>query len=141
QILQYNPAIIIACDMAETPLHDLRMALPEDAKVKIFIGDICDHVRMEQIFEIYAPDIVYHAAAYKHVPLMEEHPSAAIVNNVLGTKILAELSVSYGVEKFVMVSTDKAVNPTNVMGASKRISEIFIQSYYKYISRSGNTNI
>src|SRR5690606_18097725 len=98
QILQYNPAIIIACDMAETPLHDLRMALPEDAKVKIFIGDICDHVRMEQIFEIYAPDIVYHAAAYKHVPLMEEHPSAAIVNNVLGTKILAELSVSYGVE-------------------------------------------
>lgn len=140
QILQYNPAIIIACDMAETPLHELRMAMPEDVKVKTFIGDICDRVRMEQIFEIYAPDIVYHAAAYKHVPLMEEHPSAAIVNNVLGTKILSELSVSYGVEKFVMVSTDKAVNPTNVMGASKRISEIFIQSYYKYIARSGNNS-
>jgi len=137
QLLQYNPAIIIACDMGETPLHELRLSLPEDAKVKTFIGDICDKIRMEQIFEIYAPDVVYHAAAYKHVPLMEEHPSAAIVNNVMGTKILAELSVAYGVEKFVMVSTDKAVNPTNVMGASKRISEIFIQSYYKYISRSG----
>ena len=141
QLLQYNPAIIIACDVAETPLHELRLSLPEDAKVKTFIGDICDRVRMEQIFEIYAPDIVYHAAAYKHVPLMEEHPSAAIVNNVLGTKILSELSVSYGVQKFVMVSTDKAVNPTNVMGASKRISEIFIQSYYKYISRSGQGSI
>lgn len=140
QVLQYNPAIVIACDMAETPLHELRIALPDDAKVKTFIGDICDKVRMEQIFEIYAPDMVYHAAAYKHVPLMEEHPSAAIVNNVLGTKILAELSVSYGVEKFVMVSTDKAVNPTNVMGASKRISEIFTQSYYKYISRSGSAS-
>jgi FlaA1/EpsC-like NDP-sugar epimerase len=139
QLLQYNPAIVIACDMAETPLHELRIALPDDAKIKTFIGDICDKVRMEQIFEIYAPDMVYHAAAYKHVPLMEEHPSAAIVNNVLGTKILAELSVSYGVEKFVMVSTDKAVNPTNVMGASKRISEIFTQSYYKYISRSGDS--
>ncbi|PSK90010.1 FlaA1/EpsC-like NDP-sugar epimerase [Taibaiella chishuiensis] len=138
QVLQYNPAIVIACDMAETPLHELRISLSEEAKIKTFIGDICDKVRMEQIFEIYAPDMVYHAAAYKHVPLMEEHPSAAIVNNVLGTKILAELSVSYGVEKFVMVSTDKAVNPTNVMGASKRISEIFTQSYYKYISRSGN---
>lgn len=135
QLLQYSPAIIIACDVAETPLHELRMALQENTKVKIFIGDICDRVRMEQIFEIYAPDMVYHAAAYKHVPLMEEHPSAAIVNNVLGTKILAELSVSYSIEKFVMVSTDKAVNPTNVMGASKRISEIFIQSYYKYITR------
>ncbi len=138
QVLQYNPAIVIACDMAETPLHELRISLSEEAKIKTFIGDICDKVRMEQIFEIYAPDMVYHAAAYKHVPLMEEHPSAAIVNNVLGTKILAELSVSYGVEKFVMVSTDKAVNPTNVMGASKRISEIFTQSYFKYISRSGN---
>ncbi|WP_118972064.1 nucleoside-diphosphate sugar epimerase/dehydratase [Taibaiella koreensis] len=141
QLLQYNPAIIIACDMAETPLHELRLSLPEDARVKTFIGDICDRIRMEQIFEIYAPDIVYHAAAYKHVPLMEEHPSAAILNNVLGTKILAELSVSYAVEKFVMVSTDKAVNPTNVMGASKRISEIFAQSYYKYISRSGKSSL
>jgi len=134
QLLQYNPAIIIACDVAETPLHELSISLEADAKVKTFIGDICDRIRMEQIFEIYAPDIVYHAAAYKHVPLMEEHPSAAILNNVLGTKILAELSVAYGVEKFVMVSTDKAVNPTNVMGASKRVCEIFIQSLYKNIS-------
>lgn len=134
QLIQYNPAIIIACDVAETPLHELSISLDPDAKVKTFIGDICDKVRMEQIFEIYAPDIVYHAAAYKHVPLMEEHPSAAILNNVLGTKILAELSVSYNVEKFVMVSTDKAVNPTNVMGASKRVCEIFIQSLYKNIS-------
>jgi FlaA1/EpsC-like NDP-sugar epimerase len=136
QLMQYNPAIIIACDVAETPLHELSISLEQDSKVKTFIGDICDKVRMEQIFEIYAPDIVYHAAAYKHVPLMEEHPSAAILNNVLGTKILAELSVAYNVEKFVMVSTDKAVNPTNVMGASKRVCEIFIQSLYKNISIS-----
>ncbi len=141
QVLQYHPTIVVACDIAETPLHELRMSLPNDIPIKMFIGDICDRVRMEQIFEIYAPDIVYHAAAYKHVPLMEEHPSAAIVNNVLGTKILAELSVSYGVEKFVMISTDKAVNPTNVMGASKRICEIFIQSYYKYIAQSGSSSL
>lgn len=134
QLLQYNPAIIIACDVAETPLHDLGISLKQHVKIKSFIGDICDRVRMEQIFEIYAPDIIYHAAAYKHVPLMEEHPSAAILNNVLGTRILAELSVTYGAEKFVMVSTDKAVNPTNVMGASKRVCEIFIQSLYKSIS-------
>ncbi|MFT4061262.1 MAG: nucleoside-diphosphate sugar epimerase/dehydratase [Edaphocola sp.] len=137
QLLQYEPTIVIACDAAETPLHELRISMPEDAKVKIFIGDICDRIRMEQIFEIYAPDVVYHAAAYKHVPLMEEHPSAAVVNNVLGTKTLAELSVTYGVDKFVMVSTDKAVNPTNVMGASKRIAEIFTQSYYKHIVQKG----
>jgi len=134
QVLQYNPTIVIACDVAETPLHELRISLPEDVKLKTFIGNICDRVRMEQIFEIYAPDIVYHAAAYKHVPLMEEHPSTAILNNVLGTRTLAELSVQYGVDKFVMVSTDKAVNPTNVMGASKRICEIFTQSYYKFLN-------
>lgn len=131
QVLNYNPAIVIACDSAETPLHELQMSMPENVPLKTFIGDICDRVRMEQIFEIYAPDMVYHAAAYKHVPLMEDHPSEAVINNVLGTKILAELSMSYGAEKFVMVSTDKAVNPTNVMGASKRIAEIFAQSFYR----------
>ncbi|RQO30438.1 polysaccharide biosynthesis protein [Taibaiella sp. KBW10] len=140
QLIKYNPAVVIMCDVAETPLHELMLTFNESAPIKSFIGDIKDRVRMEQIFEIYEPDIVYHAAAYKHVPLMEEHPSAAIVNNVMGTKILAELSVAYGVEKFVMVSTDKAVNPTNVMGASKRIAEIYTQSYHKHLSLARQNN-
>ncbi|WP_222165961.1 polysaccharide biosynthesis protein [Edaphocola aurantiacus] len=134
QLVKYSPAVVILCDIAETPLHELMLSFDEGAPVRSFIGDIKDKVRMEQIFEIYEPDIVYHAAAYKHVPLMEEHPSAAIVNNVSGTRILAQLAVDYGVEKFVMVSTDKAVNPTNVMGASKRIAEIYTQSLYKHLS-------
>lgn len=133
QVLALNPQIIIAVDNAETPLHDLRLSLSQYNNVVYFIGDITDRVRMEQIFEIYQPDVVYHAAAYKHVPLMEECPSIAVKNNVFGTKNLAELAVEYHVDKFVMVSTDKAVNPTNVMGASKRIAEIFIQSYYTYL--------
>lgn len=133
QVLANDPAVVIAFDKAETPLHELKLSLPENAPVRTYIGDICDRVRLEQVFEIFAPDIVYHAAAYKHVPLMEEHPSTSVLNNVMGTKLLAELSVSYGVEKFVMISTDKAVNPTNVMGASKRIAEIFAQSYYTYL--------
>jgi len=141
QILNYNPAIVIACDAAETPLHELGISMPESVPVKAFIGDICDKVRMEQIFEIYAPDVVYHAAAYKHVPLMEDHPSEAVLNNVLGTKILAELAMSYGADKFVMISTDKAVNPTNVMGASKRIAEIFAQAFYNHHSNAKNKSI
>jgi len=141
QVLQYEPAIVIACDTAETPLHELSLSFPKGTKVKMFIGSVCDRIRMEQIFDIYAPEIVYHAAAYKHVPLMEEHPSAAVLNNVLGTQILAELSVMNYVEKFVMVSTDKAVNPTNVMGASKRISEIFIQSYSNFIASQSDTKV
>lgn len=124
----YEPALIIACDNAETPLHSLRLSLGDNDNVKIHIGDITNKARMEQIFETYAPDFVYHAAAYKHVPIMEDNPTIAIINNVFGTKLLADLSVTYGVEKFVMVSTDKAVNPTNVMGASKRIAEIYCQS-------------
>jgi FlaA1/EpsC-like NDP-sugar epimerase len=138
QVLTYKPAIVIACDIAETPLHELSLSLPKDSKVKMFPGSVCDRVRMEQIFDIYAPEIVYHAAAYKHVPLMEEHPSTAVVNNVMGTQILAELSVMNHVDKFVMISTDKAVNPTNVMGASKRISEIYIQSYSNFIARQNH---
>lgn len=135
QLFKFKPALVILCDKAETPMHELCLEINEkfpDAPYKPYIGDICDRVRMDHLFEVYNPDIVFHAAAYKHVPLMEDNPSVAILNNVLGTRVLAELSVQYGVEKFVMISTDKAVNPTNVMGASKRISEIFIQSLFKH---------
>lgn len=136
QLLKYKPSVIIVCDQAETPMHDLILELKDVSKhtnIKPYIGDICDRVRMEHLFEIYNPEVVFHAAAYKHVPLMEDNPSMAVLNNVLGTKNLAELSVQYGVEKFVMVSTDKAVNPTNIMGASKRVAEIFTQSFYKHL--------
>lgn len=137
QLVNYEPSVIVLCDKAESPLHELELEMGErGTKIPIipFIGDVCDRVRMRQLFEIYAPAIVYHAAAYKHVPMMEKNPSIAVVNNVLGTKIIAELSVEYKVEKFVMVSTDKAVNPTNVMGASKRIAEIFSQSFNNHLN-------
>lgn len=139
QLLKYKPSLVIMCDKAETPMHNLVLELREKQQqhnVKAYIGDICDRVRMEHLFEIYNPDVVFHAAAYKHVPLMEDNPSVAILNNVYGTRVLAELSVQYAVEKFVMVSTDKAVNPTNIMGASKRIAEILTQSYYKHLLTS-----
>ncbi|MBA3827732.1 MAG: polysaccharide biosynthesis protein [Taibaiella sp.] len=139
QLINYKPSLIILCDKAETPMHDLCLALREknsSVNIKPYLGDISDRIRMEHLFEIYNPDIVFHAAAYKHVPLMEDHPSIAILNNVLGTKILAELSVANGVDKFVMVSTDKAVNPTNIMGASKRIAEIFTQSFCKHMMKT-----
>lgn len=134
QLITYKPALLVLCDKAETPLHELQLELLEkhpNAPIKPYIGDICDKVRMEHLFEVYNPQIVYHAAAYKHVPLMEDNPSVAVINNVLGTKIIAELAEHNGVENFVMVSTDKAVNPTNVMGASKRIAEIFTQSFFR----------
>lgn len=136
QLLKYKPSLIVMCDNAETPMHNMILELREIAAgvyVKPYIGDICDRTRMEHLFEIYNPEVVFHAAAYKHVPIMEDNPSVAVLNNVFGTKTLAELSVANGVEKFVMVSTDKAVNPTNIMGATKRIAEIFTQSYYKYM--------
>jgi len=136
QLAKFKPALVILCDKAETPMHELCLEMQErfpQAAIKAYMGDICDRVRMDHLFEVYNPDIVFHAAAYKHVPLMEENPSVAILNNVLGTRVLAELAVNYGTEKFVMISTDKAVNPTNVMGASKRISEIFIQSLFKHL--------
>lgn len=148
QLLQYRPSLIILCDQAETPTHEFILEIQEKYKnqnVKAYLGDICDRHRMEHLFEVYNPQIVFHAAAYKHVPMMEENPSIAVLNNVLGTKILAELSVANDVEKFVMVSTDKAVNPTNVMGASKRIAEIYTQSYFKHLTKDveegGNSHV
>jgi FlaA1/EpsC-like NDP-sugar epimerase len=137
QLIRYNPSVIILCDKAESPLHELELEIAEKLThipIIPYIGNVCDKVRMQQLFEVYAPSIVYHAAAYKHVPMMERNPSIAVMNNVLGTKILAELSNEFGVEKFVMVSTDKAVNPTNVMGASKRIAEIFTQSFSNHMN-------
>lgn len=131
QVLQYSPAMVILCDQAESPLHDIRLEVEEKfAKVpiKIFIGDIRNYDRMSKLFTDYRPEVVYHAAAYKHVPMMEENPSEAVRANVLGTKNIADLSVAFGVKKFVMVSTDKAVNPSNIMGTTKRIAEIYIQS-------------
>lgn len=137
QLLAYRPSLIILCDKAETPMHEFVLELQEKNKsipIKAYLGDITDKQRMEHLFEVFSPQIVFHAAAYKHVPLMEDNPSIAVLNNVFGTKNLAELAVANGVEKFVMISTDKAVNPTNVMGASKRIAEIFTQSYFKQLS-------
>lgn len=137
QLVGYEPSVIVLCDKAESPLHELELEIAEKMvtiPIIPFIGNVCDKVRMQQLFEIYAPAIVYHAAAYKHVPMMEKNPSIAVMNNVLGTKTVAELAVEYGAEKFVMVSTDKAVNPTNVMGASKRIAEIFSQSFNNHLS-------
>jgi FlaA1/EpsC-like NDP-sugar epimerase len=131
QVLRYNPALVILCDQAESPLHEIQLEVEEkfpDASVKIFIGDIRSHKRMYKLFSDLYPEVVYHAAAYKHVPMMEENPSVAVRANVLGTKHIADLSVEFGTKKFVMVSTDKAVNPSNVMGATKRIAEIYIQS-------------
>lgn len=138
QLVKLEPSVIVLCDKAESPLHELEMELADGQSkgaVVPFIANICDRVRMQQLFEVYEPAIVYHAAAYKHVPMMEKNPSIAVLNNVMGTKILAELSAEFGVEKFVMVSTDKAVNPTNVMGASKRIAEIFTQSYSNHVNK------
>lgn len=140
QLLKFETSLIILNDQSETALHDLYLELGDDHQVKnfhAFIGDVRDKKRMEHLFETYKPHYVYHAAAYKHVPLMEDNSSEAIKVNVMGTKIIADLSVKYGVRKFVMISTDKAVNPTNVMGASKRIAEIYVQSLNKSL-HSGN---
>lgn len=131
QILQYNPALVILCDQAESPLHEIQLEVEEkfpDIATKIFIGDIRNYHRMYKLFNDFYPEVVYHAAAYKHVPMMEENPSVAVTANVLGTKHIADLSMEFGTKKFVMISTDKAVNPSNIMGASKRIAEIYIQS-------------
>ena len=136
QVLSFHPDKLIMVDQAETPLHDLTLetnGLDTETKIYSVIADVRSKKAMESVFATYQPQVVYHAAAYKHVPLMEENPAQAIITNVKGTKNLADLSCKYGVYKFVMVSTDKAVNPSNVMGASKRIAEKYVQSLqWKY---------
>lgn len=136
QISEYNPSEMVLIDSAETPQHDIRLMMAKqfpDIKAETIVTTICSKSRMEHIFKTYLPDYVFHAAAYKHVPMMENNPCESIQNNVYGTKILADLAVKYGVKKFVMISTDKAVNPTNVMGCSKRICEIYVQSLNKAV--------
>jgi FlaA1/EpsC-like NDP-sugar epimerase len=134
QVAIYKPAKMMLIDQAETPEHDIRLMMEKEfpnVKAETVVTSICKEDRMEQIFRDFKPDYVFHAAAYKHVPMMENNPSEAVQNNIYGTKVIADLSVKYGVKKFVMVSTDKAVNPTNVMGCSKRICEIYVQSLGK----------
>jgi len=131
QVLSYQPAMVILCDQAESPLHEMKLEVEEKfpkVPTTIFIADIRNLQRMHKLFSDYKPEVVFHAAAYKHVPMMEENPSEAVLANVLGTKNVADLSVAFGTEKFVMISTDKAVNPSNVMGTTKRIAEIYIQA-------------
>lgn len=129
QIAEMNPATLILCDQLETGLHDLEYELQKKynlgEKIKFYLGDVKDMSAMANMFQLYRPEIVFHAAAYKHVPIMERHPSEAVRNNVLGTKVLADLSNKYFVDRFLFISTDKAINPTNIMGASKRIAEMY----------------
>ena len=139
QLQQYDPQVTLLLEMAESPLHDLvldlRTQFPNSRFIPI-IADVRNRARIEQIFNEMRPDIVYHAAAYKHVPLMESFPNEAIQANVLGTKNMADLAVKYGAQRFVMISTDKAVNPTNIMGASKRIAEIYVQSLFRKLQKT-----
>ena len=131
QICKFGPREMVLIDSAETPQHDIRLMMAKnfpEIKAETIVTSVSGIIRMEDIFSRYRPDYVFHAAAYKHVPMMENNPSESIENNVYGTKILADMAVKYGVKKFVMISTDKAVNPTNVMGCSKRICEIYVQS-------------
>ena len=131
QVLSYHPESVILCDQAETPLHELQLEIEDgmfEAPVKIFMANIQNLRRLRSLFHTYRPQIVFHAAAFKHVPMMESNPCEAILTNVLGTRNLADLSLEFKVEKFIMISTDKAVNPSNIMGASKRLAEMYIQS-------------
>ena len=131
QIAIYKPAKMMLIDQAETPQHDILLMMEKDypdVEAEVVVTSITRVTRMESVFSTFKPDYVFHAAAYKHVPMMEPNPSEAVMNNIYGTKVIADLSVKYGVKKFVMISTDKAVNPTNVMGCSKRICEIYVQS-------------
>ena len=131
QVAQFKPAAMMLIDQAETPQHDIRLMMAKefpDIQAETIVTSISRKTRMDEIFRTFRPDYVFHAAAYKHVPMMEDNPSEAVLNNIYGTKVIADMAVKYGVKKFVMVSTDKAVNPTNVMGCSKRICEIYVQS-------------
>lgn len=144
QVVKFNPYKLILVDQAETPLHDIRLELQDRwraVSADTIIADISNAGRMEEIFDKYRPQYIFHAAAYKHVPMMEDNVSESIQVNVKGTRIVADLAVKYGAEKFVMVSTDKAVNPTNVMGCSKRIAEIYVQSLAKKLEKEGAKSV
>ena len=141
QVAGMGAADIVLLDQAETPMHDMQLEMEAafpDTKIHLFIGDVANYKRMEHAFQKYHPRYVFHAAAYKHVPMMERNPPEAVLTNVFGTKNIADLSVKFNVEKFVMVSTDKAVNPTNVMGASKRIAEIYVQSLFFHLRNNSD---
>jgi FlaA1/EpsC-like NDP-sugar epimerase len=140
QVAVYKPEAMMLIDQAETPQHDIRLMMDKrwpEIPCETVVTSICKEKRMDDIFSAFRPDYVFHAAAYKHVPMMENNPSEAVQNNIYGTKVIADLSVKYGVKKFVMVSTDKAVNPTNVMGCSKRICEIYVQSLNNWQKDNG----
>lgn len=142
QVAALDAGHIILLDQAETPMHEMQLELEAKfpkIRISLFIGDVANHPRMEHAFQKYKPRYVFHAAAYKHVPMMERNPSEAVLTNVFGTKNMADLAVKYGVEKFVMISTDKAVNPTNVMGASKRIAEIYVQSLFHHMRNTSDS--
>ena len=141
QVAMFNPYQLILIDSAETPLHDLRLEIKNrwsELEAKTLVANVTNKPRMESIFAEFRPEYVFHAAAYKHVPMMEDNVSEAIQNNVLGTRVLADLAVKYKVSRFVMVSTDKAVNPSNVMGCSKRICEIYVQALARKIEKDGS---
>ena len=143
QVAMFNPYQLILIDAAETPLHDIRLELKNkwsEIEAPTLVANITNKARMESIFAEYQPDYVFHAAAYKHVPMMEDNVSEAIQNNVLGTRIIADLAVKYKVSRFVMISTDKAVNPSNVMGCSKRICEIYVQALARKIQKDGSAS-
>lgn len=139
QVIRYNPEVLVLIDQAESDLYEIEREIRQAeswTKIVLYLADITNRDRIDFIFKTHKPDVVFHAAAYKHVPMMESNPSEAIVCNILGTKLLADFSVQYNVRKFVMISTDKAVNPTNVMGCSKRIAEIYVQSLNNHLTNT-----
>ena len=143
QVAKYNPSELVLVDQAETPMHDVRLYMARnhgDLKTWTIVGSITNNKQMERIFSEHKPEYVFHAAAYKHVPMMEDNPAMAVQNNIYGTRVIADLAVKYGTKKFVMISTDKAVNPTNVMGSSKRICEIYCQALNAHLRQQEAKN-